>query len=160
MKTGIKAIAAVGICVAQSSCSTHRAVERDMSCNRVPFKQVTNTAPRIPSATPSLSSDGALLVGYVADSATGNALSGAMMRFVRYRGNVAIDTPVLADLDSAGGFAIQLPAQGRYRYLIGSVDFETRRDSIDVVTRAETLRVSLRRGLPLCDVRLTSDERH
>jgi hypothetical protein len=118
---------------------------------------VTNTAPRLPSATPSSSSDGVLLVGYVADSTTGNALSWAMIRFVRYRGNVAIDTTIVAGLDSAGGFAIQLPAQGRYRYRVGSANFESRLDSIDVRARAETLRVSLRRGLPMCDFRLTSE---
>jgi hypothetical protein len=131
--------------------------ERVVPCN--PFKFVTNTAPRIPSATPRSSTDGGLVVGYVADSTTGNALSGAMIRFVRYRGNVAIDTTIVADVDSAGGFAIQLPARGRYRYRVGSVNFGWRRDSIDLQARPETLRVSLPRGLPICDVRVTSNER-
>jgi len=157
MKIGIKALIALGIGITQWSCATHHAAERTMPCN--PFKQVTNTAPRIPSVTPSSSSDGALVVGYVADSTTGNALSGAMIRFVRYRGNVAIDTAIAADLDSAGGFAIQLPARGRYRYRVGSVNFGWRRDSIDIQARPETLRVSLGRGPPICDVRVTSDER-
>jgi len=116
-----------------------------------------NTAPRIPSTTPSLSSDGTLLLGYVGDSATRKALSGALIRLVRYNGSVAIDTSV-AYSDSAGGFAIQLPARGRYRYLVASVNFGSSRDSIDVLTRAETLRVLIP-ATPICDVRVTSDER-
>jgi hypothetical protein len=132
---------------------THHAAERDVSCT---FKQLMNTVPRIPSAAPGLSSDGTLLLGYVGDSATRKALSGALIRLVRYNGNVAIDTTV-GYSDSAGGFAIQLPARGRYRYLVASVNFGSNRDSIDVLTRAETLRVLIR-GTPICDVRVTSNK--
>lgn len=104
--------------------------------------------------SPPLGSGGLVVVGYVADSATQNALRGAIIRLRAIDPGV-VDTTT-AYSDSAGGFAIQIRTRGRYEYSVLAQNFALRRDSIDLRRGAETLRVVMRRGLPLCNVQQTS----
>ena len=64
---------------------------------------------------------GTVMVGYVADSATQNALSGAVIT-LRAIDRGAVDTTT-AYSDSAGGFAIQIRARGRYQYSVLAQNF-------------------------------------
>jgi len=94
---------------------------------------------------------GTIVLGYVADSATHTALSGAVI-VLRAIDRGAVDTTT-AYSDSAGGFAIRIRSHGRYQYTVLAQNFGVARDSIDLRRDAETLRVAMHRGLPLCDVR-------
>jgi len=94
---------------------------------------------------------GTIVLGYVADSATHTALSGAVI-VLRAIDRGAVDTTT-AYSDSAGGFATRIRSHGRYQYTVLAQNFGVARDSIDLRRDAETLRVAMRRGLPLCDVR-------
>ena len=96
---------------------------------------------------------GVVVVGSVADSATQNALSGAVITLRSINRSVA-DT-ITRYSDSVGGFAIQIRARGRYQYSVLAMNFALVRDSIDLRRDAETVRVVMRRGLPLCDVHAT-----
>jgi 3-hydroxy-3-methylglutaryl CoA synthase len=97
-------------------------------------------------------SGGTVVLGYVADSATQTALSGALI-VLRAVDRGAVDTTT-AYSDSAGGFAIRIRTRGRYQYSVLAQNFALTRDSIDLRRDAETVRVAMRRGLPLCDVQV------
>lgn len=131
------------------SCAKQYSASSAVSCN--PFEQLTSIAATVPRIVSPASSGGAVLLGYVADSATRNGLSGAMVSFIRRAGNGVADTTATHS-DSAGGFAIRIPVRGRYYYSVRAINFSRVRDSIDVTTDAETVRVVMRRGAPLCNV--------
>ena len=96
-------------------------------------------------------SGGTVVLGTVADSATRTALSGALI-VLRAIDRGAGDT-TKAYSDSTGGFAIRIRSHGRYQYTVLAQNFGLISDSIDLRRDAETLRVAMHRGLPLCDVR-------
>ena len=134
-----------------SSCARHSASPA-VFCN--PFEQLTSHAAKVPLIASTPSNGGAVLLGYVADSATRNALRGALVSLIRRPGNGVADTTATST-DSAGGFSMRLPARGHYYYSVRAINFARVRDSIDVTTDAETLRVVMRRGAPLCNVQMT-----
>lgn len=61
---------------------------------------------------------------------------------------------VVTSSDSSGGFQVAGLRPGHYRLSVGSVNFQWLRDSLELSSGVDTLRIALRRGLPLCDVRL------
>lgn len=128
------------------ACARHHSVD---DCEN-PFPQImANDAalPRLPPAD-----GGVLVIGSVADSATHHALKGAAVLFYS---NVGASDTTVARTDSAGAFAVRLPSRGRYRYSVLSVVFSMMRGSIDVANQAETLRVVMRHGPWICNVRAT-----
>lgn len=148
----IRCIAFAMCAVSQWSCASQQPGLGRVSCSN-PFPQLTTRMAALPSISPPLGSDGVVIVGYVADSATRNALSGAIIR-LRGIDRAVVDTTT-AYSDSAGGFAIRIGTRGRYQYSVLAVNFAVIRDSIDLRRDAETVRVVMRRGLPLCNVQLT-----
>ncbi len=142
----------VWVCVANWSCTRRYSPASGISCN--PFQQVTSRAAKVPSVLFPFPSGGAVLLGYVADSVTGNGLRGAELSLIRRASDGSTDTTATYS-DSAGGFEIHVPVRGRYYYSVRSLNFAMVRDSIEVTIAAETLRVMMRRGASLCDVRLT-----
>lgn len=73
------------------SCAKQYSASSAVSCN--PFEQLTSIAATVPRIVSPASSGGAVLLGYVADSATRNGLSGAMVSFIRRAGN-GVATPL------------------------------------------------------------------
>jgi hypothetical protein len=125
----------------------------DTDCE--PYAQVApeGTTPRLPSAAPTVLTGSAAVVGYVADSATGRALRGAVVRLAS-GGRTARDT-VFTQSDSVGSFSISGLRPGAYTMSVLSVNFHPLRETLDVREGLDTLRVSLGRGPPICHVRLT-----
>jgi hypothetical protein len=141
---------AVGVLIGQWSCVGQHSSLGSASC-RNPFPQATNRTAALPSLSLPVVSGGTVVLGYIADSATHTALNGALIVLRAIDGG-AVDTTT-AYSDSAGGFALRIRARGRYQYSVLAQNFGLIRDSIDLGRDAETLRVAMRRGLPLCDVR-------
>jgi hypothetical protein len=117
-----------------------------------PFGQVApeGTPLTLPVVAPGVQQGSAVLIGYVADSTSGRGVRLAAVLLVSFdkRDSVA------ASSDSTGRFTIDGVRPGRYRYIVRSVNFQQRRDSLDVRPGIDTLRVVLARGPPLCSVRL------
>jgi hypothetical protein len=83
----------------ECSCAKQYSASSAVSCN--PFEQLTSTAATVPRIVSPVSSGGAVLLGYGADSATRNGLSGALVSFIRRACNGVADTTATYS-DSAG----------------------------------------------------------
>lgn len=149
MKYGTSVIfVIVGLC----SCRTVRTNADDSSC-RDPFRITGAGTAHVPSLNVPAIAGRATLVGYVADSITGRGLRGGVI-LLRATMPESRDSAA-AYSDSTGGFSIGGLRAGRYQYTVRSVNFSMKRGSIDLRQGIDTLRVSLVRGPPLCNVRMT-----
>ena len=119
-----------------------------------PFAQVApeGTSAMLPLVAPIVPPGGAAIVGYVADSGSNRGVGGALIRLIRTETNTR--DSVLALSDSTGGFQIGGLKPGRYLILVRSVSFHFVRDSLELSIGVDTLRIAMRRDLPLCRVRL------
>jgi len=94
----------------------------------------------------------ALLVGTVADSQTGQILNGARVLLIRVDAQHPDSTLVLTTAE--GQFTVRGLRPGRYQYRILSVSFEQRRGTVELTPGIDTLQVEMRRGPPICSIRL------
>jgi hypothetical protein len=117
-----------------------------------PFAQVApeGTPLALPVVAADVQQGKAVLIGYVADSTSGRGVGQAVVLLVSFEKRDS----VAAYSDSTGRFTIDGVRPGRYRYVVRSVNFQQRRDSLEVQPGIDTLRVVLTRGPPLCSVRL------
>ena len=94
------------------------------ACDTVP-DQVAHVAPRLPKLSEK-AIRGTVIVGIVTDIQTGNALSGAVLRF---RGPTNRDVRT----DSLGGFLVERLVPGRYQVEVVRMGYRGVRDSLTAV---------------------------
>jgi hypothetical protein len=93
---------------------------------------------------------GAAIVGYVADSGSDRGVIGALVMLVRAEPD--IKDSVWAYSDSTGGFQLESLKPGRYQISVRSPNFHLMRNSIDLSTGVDTVRVAISRAVALCRV--------
>jgi len=111
------------------------------------YPQLANAAAELPPLPQPQGTGYSVLIGYVADSTTGDGLRGArvLLRPATQRWHDTVYT------DAAAGFVFSSVNAGKYEYIAQAMNFQAEKGSIDMSSKAETLRVRLRRA-GLCDV--------
>ena len=112
------------------------------------YPQLANAAANLPPLPPSQGVGYSDLIGYVADSTTGHGLRGARVLLRPAAGPRWHDTVYT---DAAAGFVFSSLNPGKYEYIAQSMNFQAEKGAIDISSKAETVRVRLRRA-GLCDV--------
>ena len=156
-------VVAVLLC-ALSGCWSHPAIQSssasqvsapDTAARCVPvYPGLLNAAAKLPPLPEPQRAGNSVIVGYVADSSTGHGLSArVLLRPSEQRGLVRWQDS--ASTDSTAGFVFSSVKPGKYAYWAMAMNYQGARGSIDISSRAETLRVQLRRA-GLCDIKLVS----
>jgi Carboxypeptidase regulatory-like domain len=111
------------------------------------YPQLVNAVAKLPTLPEPQGVGDLVVIGYVADSATGHGLSGArvLLRPATQRWH---DT---AYTDAAAGFVFSSVKRGSYEYMAQAMNFQAGRGSIEISSKAETLRIRLRRA-GLCGI--------
>jgi hypothetical protein len=112
------------------------------------YPQLTNAAANLPPLPRPQGGGYSVLIGYVADSTTGHGLRGAR---VLLRPAAAPRWHDTVYTDGAAGFVFSSLNPGKYEYIAQSMNFQAEKGSIDISSKAETVRVRLRRA-GLCNV--------
>jgi len=113
-------------------------------------------APRIPTVSRPVQGK-ATIVGAIVDSTSGRAVIAGVVRLTGI--DDAAGELTFANTDSAGGFAAVGVRPGRYRRMLGAANYRLLRDTIVVAEGVDTMLVALQRGLPICRVELTKEQK-
>jgi len=135
---------------ASSACQSVRHGEGSEACSN-PFSLAASLAPpRLPVPTPATTGR-VTVIGVVIDSASGRGIRGAFVNFVGEGGN-SHDT-VFGRADIAGAFTVAI-LPGPYAVSAGSANFRLFQSPFQGRSPIDTLRILLRRSLPICRVHL------
>ena len=142
----------LGVIAICSACRSMPVPTRASDCeNPNPFGLASSLAPpQVPN--PTISVGATAVVGTMVDSNTGRGLNRAALRLLALD-QTGRDTTLV--VDGSGAFSMSVPP-GRYRVTTLAVNYQRLQTAVEFRAPAETLRIVLRRGLALCDVRLTN----
>lgn len=156
-------VVAAALACALGGCWRHRAIQpsraltvsaRDSVARCVPqYPGLLNAAAKLPLLPEPRGVGNLVLIGYVADSGTGRGLSGARVLLRPATQQALARWHDTVYTDAAAGFVFSSVKPGSYEYIAQAMNFGAGRGSIDISSKAETLRVRLRR-VGLCGVTL------